>query len=259
MEQKNRQALVVAITVVIVIAMFTSFGRSLFTTNIPQVVLPSPDSSQNIGNGDSSGDALSNQLQRVEVTPDTVQKVIASLSRSTSYYRECSIESFWGESDSTLTTVQTWVDGEWSHSRQTVPSGLIRHDLVGGGKVYYWYEGENTWLTAPADDTSADLAQHLPTYETVLELPTESILSAGYEQKENLPCIYVEVASPVAGYLERYWVSVDSGLLVAAETAQEGILVYRMSALSPTQSLETASKDIFTLPDGTVLHQVSLQ
>lgn len=257
MEQKNRLALVAAITVVIVIAMFTSFGRSLFTTNIPQVVLPSPDSSQSIGSGDPSGDALSNQLQRVEVTPETVQNVIASLSRSTSYYRECFIESFWGESDSTMTKVQTWVDGEWSHICQTMPSGLIRHDLVGGGKIHYWYEGESSWLTAPSDDTSADLAQHLPTYETVLALPTESITAAGYEQKGDLPCIYVEVTSSVSGYLERYWVSVDSGLLVAAETTQDDKLVYRMSALTSIQSLLTAAEDIFSLPDGTILHQIS--
>ncbi len=256
MEQKNRITLVIAITVVIVIAMFTSFGRSLFTTSIPQVVLPSPGSSQNTGEGDSLDSTLPNQLQRVEVTTETVQNVIASLSRSASYYRECSIESFWGEASSTLTTVRTWVDGPWSHSSQTTPSGLIRHDLIGGGMVYYWYEGESSWLEAPADDSSADLAQHLPTYETVLRLPTQSITAAGYEKMGDLPCIYVEVTSPVAGYLERYWVSVDSGLLVAAETWHEGSLVYRMSALAPTQSLLTAPKDIFALPNGTVLHQL---
>ena len=258
MEQKNRLALVMAISVLIVIAMLTSFGRSLFTTNIPEVVLPSPDSSQGSSGADSSGDTALNQLQRVEVTPDTVQNVIASLSRSTSYYRECSIESFWGENGSTLTTVQTWVHGEWSHIRQTMPSGLIRHDLVGDGTVYYWYEGESSWRTAPADNTSADLAQHLPTYETVLELPKETITAAGYEQRDGFPCIYVEVSSPVAGYSERYWVSVDSGLLVAAETTENEALVYRMSALTPIQSLTVTEEETFSLPDGTVLHQVSV-
>ena len=257
MEQKNRLAMVIAITVVIVIAMFTSFGRSLFTTNIPQVVLPSPNSSQGSGSGDSSGDVTTNPQQRVEVTPKTVQNVIASLSRNTSYYRECTIESFWGENASTLTTVQTWVDGEWSHVRHTMPSGLIRHDLVGNGTIHYWYEGESSWLTAPADDTSADLAQHIPTYETVLDLPMDSILSAGYELKGDLPCIYVDVSSAVAGYQERYWVSVDSGLLVAAETMQEDTLVYRMSALNPIQSLVTTEEDTFALPDGTILHRIS--
>lgn len=257
MEDKNRLALVAAITVVMIVAMFTSFGRSLFTTDIPQVVLPSPDSSPS-ADSNVPVDSVSNPIQRVEVTPETVQNVIASLSRSTSYYRECTIESFWGESDSTLTMVQVWVDGAWSHSSQTMPSGLIRHDLVGSDSVYYWYEGESTWLTAPANAGSADLAQHLPTYETVLDLPTDAITAAGYEEKGDLPCIYVEVDSPAAGYQERYWISVDSGLLAAAETTQDGILVYRMSALSPTQALTGSDKNIFALPDGTVLHALSV-
>ena len=56
--------------------------------------------------------------------------------------------------------------------------------------------------------------------------------------------------------MERYWVSVDSGLLVAAETEQAGELVYRMSAYSPITSPcpTTAS---FTLPDGSELHSLS--
>lgn len=257
MEDKNRLPLVVAITVVMIIAMFTSFGRSLFTTDIPQVVLPSPDASSG-GESSVSTDSSSNSLHRVEVTPETVQNVIASLARSTSYYRECSIESFWGDDNSTLTTVKVWVDGAWSHVCQTMPSGLIRHDLVGSDHVYYWYEGEDSWLTAPAQSGSADLAQHLPTYETVLELPMDSITAAGYEEKGDLPCIYVAVDSTVDGYQECYWISVDSGLLVAAETTQDGVLTYRMSALTPIQSLVSTDNNIFALPDGTVLHAVSI-
>lgn len=249
--------MVIAITVVIVIAMFTSFGRSLFATSIPQVVLPSPDSSQDSsGGGFSDGDSF-NQHQRVEVTPETVQNVIASLSRSTSYYRECTIETFWDETDSTMISVQVWVDNDWSHVRHTMPSGLIRHDLIGNGSVHYWYEGESSWLTAPAGESSADLAQHLPTYETVLALPAESIISAGYELKGELPCIYVETSSLAAGYAQRYWISVDSGLLVAAETLMEDRLTYRMSALTPIQTLVTADENIFSLPNGTILHQIS--
>ena len=51
----------------------------------------------------------------------------------------------------------------------------------------------------------------------------------------------------------RYWVSVDSGLLVAAESEEDGVLVYRMSAYSPAQSPCPADGE-FELPDGTVLH-----
>ena len=54
------------------------------------------------------------------------------------------------------------------------------------------------------------------------------------------------------GYVERYWISTDSGLLACAETTLEGQLIYRMSAFSVDRPVpENAS---FTLPDGTVLH-----
>lgn len=255
MEEKNRLILVAAITVVITAAMFTSFGRSLMATSLPTVILPEPEQIQS---GQSApGEEVFHSLLRVEVTPDTVQNVIASLARSSSYYREVTVETFW-DSGSSAAEVQIWVDGEWTHVRQTLPSGLIRHDLIGEEQIFYWYDGEAVWCTAPASDTSADLAQRLPTYETVLALPVDSISDAGYEVKEGIPCIYVEVHGSVAGYQERYWISVDSGLLAAAETIiEQNDVVYRMSALNPIQSLPVSEKGLFSLPDGTVLHTVS--
>ena len=253
MEQKNRLILVAAITVVIIAAMFTSFGRSLLATNLPTVTLPTPDQTQS----NTSGTEASTSLLRVEVTPDTVQGVISSLSRITSYYRELTVETMW-ESNTASTQIQIWVDGEWSHVRQTLPSGLIRHDLVSEEQVYYWYEGDTAWCIVPAQQTSADLAQRLPTYETVLDLPVNAISSAGYEKKGDVPCIYVEVHSSVDGYQDRYWVSVDNGLLVAAETVfDNSTVVYRMNALSPIQSISAPTNTLFTLPDGTVLHSIA--
>lgn len=254
MEQKNRMALVTAIAVLIMVAMFTSFSRSLFTQNIPEVVLPTPDASQS--DSQSSPDREQEQFQRIEVTPSTVQSVIATLSRSRSYYRELTVETFWAESETFLTAVQVWVDGDWSHIRQATPSGLVRHDLVGDGTVYYWYEGDASWCTAPADALSADLAQHIPTYETVLELPANSITSAGYEPRGDLPCIFVEVKGQAEGYTERYWVSVDSGLLISAETYENDVLIHRMNAPTPIQSLSPNDAAVFSLPDGSSLHQI---
>lgn len=254
MEPKNRMALVTAIAVLIMVAMFTSFSRSLFTQNIPEVVLPTPDASQS--DSQSSPDREQEQFQRIEVTPSTVQSVIATLSRSGSYYRELTVETFWDETGTFLSTIQVWVDGDWSHIRQTTPSGLVRHDLVGEGSVYYWYEGDASWCTAPADGLSADLAQHIPTYETVLELPTDSITSAGYETRDDLPCIFVEVKGQAEGYTECYWVSVDSGLLISAETYENDVLIHRMNAPTPIQSLSPNDAAVFSLPDGSSLHQI---
>lgn len=53
------------------------------------------------------------------------------------------------------------------------------------------------------------------------------------------------------GYVSRYWVNVDTGLLVAAERLQNDETIYRMGELSMTVDPEFT--DDFTLPDGTVV------
>lgn len=254
MEPKNRLLIAFAVIILIVGAMFTSFGRSLLTLNTPSVVLPGPSSPGDGPSGPGSQPAPS-PYERVEVTPDTVQGVISTLKRSDSYSRELTVETLW-PGGASASSVQVWTDGSWSHSRRILPSGVIRHDLVGGDDLYYWYEGGSAYLTAPADELSSDLSQRIPTYETVLALEPSSITDAGYELRGELPCIYVEVAHGRLDGLERYWISVDSGLLVSAELEQEGQLVYRMTAYSPL-TIPCPPSASFALPDGTSLHTVS--
>lgn len=252
MEDKNRLIITVLVTVLIVGAVFASFGRSLFMSAPPRVVLPETDSGAAAPGGEAP-ESPANPAKRVEVTAQTVQSVIASLERSSSYYQEVTVEHFW-ENGSQVSTVLSWVDGGWTHIRQTLPSGLVRHDLVGEGQVFYWYDGSDVWRTGPADELSADLARHLPTYETVLALDPASITDTGYELRGDVPCVYVRVSRPVEGYEECYWVSVDSGLLVSAETLERDVLVYRMTAYGSAVSPCPDEAGIFTLPDGTVLH-----
>ncbi len=249
MEQKNRLMIVVAIVALMVAAIVTSFGRVLFAAKTSEVILPSSSA----GPGGLSGSAGQGQdYQRVEVTARTVTGVVATLARPSSYYRELTVETFWNGGSST-TQVQAWADGGWSHSVQTLPSGAVRHDLTGDDTLYYWYDGAQQYEKAPADEKSSDLAQHIPTYETVLELEPEEITAAGYELRGELPCILVEVRRN--GQDQRFWISVDNGLLVSAESEEEGQLVYRMTAYTPVQS-PCPSGGSFSLPNGEVLHRV---
>ncbi|MGE4277020.1 MAG: hypothetical protein AB7E30_07580 [Lawsonibacter sp.] len=254
MDPKNRLLIAFAVIVLIVGAMFTSFGRSLLTLNTPSVVLPDV-SSEGDDSSSSGSQSDSSVYQKVEITTQTVQSVIATLKRSDSYYRELTVETLWTGGSST-SSVQVWMDGGWSHSRRVLPSGVIRHDLVGDGILYYWYESAQLYKTTPADELSSDLSQRIPTYETVLSLDPNSITAAGYELRGEIPCIYVEVVQTRPDCLERYWISVDSGLLVSAELEQEGQLVYQMTAYSPV-TVPCPSSASFSLPDGTSLHTVS--
>ena len=254
MEPKKRLMIVVAVTILILGAIFASFGRSFFSLKTTDIVLPGAASASD-PTSNSQPEAPELHIQRVEITPDTVQAVIATLERSDSFYRELTVETFWSDT-STATQIQVWTDNGWSHSRQVLPYGTIRHDLIGSDTLYYWYDGSPWYLTAAADDQSADLSQRIPTYETILSLSPESISDAGYGYSGDYPCIFVEATEHKLDLLTRFWVSVDTGLLVSAEQMQGDQVVYRMTSYGPVQS-PCPSTASFSLPDGTVLHEIA--
>lgn len=250
MERRNRNILVVLIGIVITVAIFSSFGLGLFAPDTAKIQLPTPAASHT-QEPDGADDYV-----WVDITPQTVQHVIGNtLSRPDSYGRTVTIEDFWGEGESGVTHATVWVDGGWTHTTATQPGGTVRHSIVGNGQFWLWYGGSSQVLNGKAEEDSADLeGQRIPTYEDVLALDQETIAAAGYEEKEGLACIYVETVPDSQGYVEQYWISVDSGLLACAETWLDGQLVYRMSAYTVDQPVpEEAS---FTLPDGTMLHTV---
>ena len=250
MERRNRNILVVLIGIVIVVAMLSSFGLGLFAPDTAKIQLPTPAASQ------TPQPAGKEDNVRVEITPQTVQYVIEhTLSRPESYGRTVTIEDFWGEGQSGVTRDTVWVDGGWTHTTATQPGGTVRHSIGRHDQFCMRYEGIRWVLTCSADEDYADLeGQRIPTYEDVLKLKESNIAAAGYEDKEGVACIHVETVPDSQGYVESYWISVDSGLLACAETTLEGQLVYRMSAFAVERPVPADAS--FALPDGTVLHTV---
>lgn len=253
LDSKNRLAIAIAITCLIVVAIFASFGRSLFFVRIPSITLGDSSSGEDPASS-SSGHEAADQYWKVDVTPETVQSIVATLARPDSYYRELTVETLWS-AGSFSSSVQYWQDGDWSHTRQDLASGAVRHDLSGPEDSYYWYEGSPAWKALPADERSHDLAQHIPTYETVLDLDPASIIETGYELRGSCPCVYVAFQGEDGSTVERYWISTDNGLLISAERELNGDLVYRMTAYGQIQTPCPATAS-FALPDGQVLHTV---
>lgn len=246
MEKQNRTALIILIAVVIVVAVFASFGLPFFANPTPSITLPTPvpAGQDPVETGNQGGGA------RVRVTPDTVQSVIAALSRLESYSRQVTITL-----EGVTSTATVHVDGGWTRSTMDQPGGRVSVTVVGEGKVWRWYDGAGTVASWPADSLSADVdAQRIPTYEDVLALDKKNITSAGYEERNSSPCVYVEVSIPELEQTERYWVSADNGLLVAAETETGGEVVWSMTAGTPEVPVSPLAA--FSLPDGTVLHRV---
>ncbi len=251
MEERKRTLLAVVISLIIILAVGYSFGLNFFART-PEIQVADPNVSPGVSEG--PGPSFGQGGIRVEVTPETVQNVIAGMARYHSYSRAVTVRYTWEDGTGEL-AAQARVDGGWSRCDVTLPGGIVERSIVGDGRLWYWYGDEERCLEAQADRHSEDLVQHIPTYEDILELDPEDILEAGYEEKEGDPSIYVEAAGSLDGYVERYWVSVRSGLLSASETEKDGAVVYSMSAGDVVSPLAEAG-DAFTLPDGTVLHQI---
>lgn len=249
MEDKKRMVMAVVIVAVVVLAVLYSFCLNLFAPT-PHLELPDPDASQSVNPvGQESGEP---DGVVVEVTPQTVQSLIASLERYESYRRTVTVEYFGGGQSLGVVTAQVWADGGWTRTSAALSSGVVENAVVGEGTLWLWYDSGPKVYAGPADERAADLTQRLPTYEDVLELKRTDITAAGYEERDGQPCVYVEAAGPLDS-VERFWVSVNSGLLVAAETEKDGEVVYAMSAGDVVSPLDQTD-GIFVLPDKTALH-----
>lgn len=242
MDKRWRSRVTVVFLAVTVLVIMVMLSGTLHRT--PHITLPS--SEQIPGQAAAAGDALT----VVEVTPETVQAAIATLSRPQEYRRTVTVEQLWSGGSGTYETAVA-VGGGWTRTDRTLAGGRVRHALTDGETTYIWYDSETEVYTAPAGGISADNEQTIPTYEDILDLRLEAIAAADYRTISGVNCIYVETVEDPDGYVLRYWVSLDTGLLTVSERLLEGEPVYRMAALALDQDLPTEAD--FTLPDGTVV------
>lgn len=248
MDSKKRLFIAFSIIMILAVAIITSFGHSIFTLTTPTVTLPilssgSEGATESLDHGD---------LLRVEVTPRTVQTVIASLSVPESYYRNLQTWLFWGVDNSAQTTVEVWVDRNLTQVQKNLPSAVVRHEILTEDTVYFWYDGDSQYLTTQRSDFATELSQTIPNYQTVLDLEQDAILTANYQTKEGQPCIYVEASSAPLFLNEHYWISTETGLLIASETYDGETLIYRMEGFS-TITIPIPEQRSFVLPDGNLL------
>lgn len=228
---------------VLILIVVLLFARGA-THRRDHITLPDTDSS---GQGDdttpSSGDSA---LNLVEITPETVQTAVSTMSRPTAYSRTITVETFWDGGSYASDTMVYEKNGLTRMDSQQA-DGSTRHLLTDGETTCLWYNTNSSWSTFPAGSFSQDTEQRLPTYEDILALPEEEILDADYSAYEGVYCIRVATAEDAYGYTTTYWISVDTGLLAAAETYLGETMTYRMQGLT----VDTTEPDaaLFLLPD----------
>lgn len=201
-------------------------------------------------------DGQNSRLHPVSVSPETASAAISflTMSRPTSYSRAQLVETFWS-GGSGQSSFQVSVSGSRTRLDAALPDGSVRHTLVeeSGEQTLagIWYDEETEWTLLRSQDLTAGLAGRMLSYEALREVPAEDIAAADYREENGAGCIYVETHPDEDGYRDRYWVSVDSGLLTTAERLYHETVVYRFTAGEADVSPQ--EENLFLLPTGETL------
>ena len=209
--------------------------------------------------GDTTGqNPPQNPMAHVEITGENVQSVIATLARPEHYSRQIRKIRYWSQGERSATQrTEIWSTPEAVRIRRDDGENMIFKT----DHYYIWFEGGGYIFRSVIPVMGRGLQQILdefqgtPSYETVLEVERSQIREAGYTlltvDGEEQYVIYVEVRNDILDHVDRYYISLLSGLLLGVETWEAGILIYRMETLS--LSLEMPEEEMFTLPEGRIL------
>ena len=238
MKKKHLLAALVAAAAVIIVC-FVLFRRESSGQDIV-VSLPTAEPVESSPAESPQGDNFA------DITPDTVQAAISTLSRAQSYSRTVTVKYYWPGGESS-TELYSWVDGERTRIRIQLDADS-ENILVDGSTLYIWYDSipAQVYSGPVTDSLEADQWLRCLSYEDLLELPTTDIFTAAYELYNGESCIYVEYDSGDLDYKNCVYISTATGLLVAAETYDATGLIYSMSA--GAASLATPDEGMFIPP-----------
>ena len=214
-----------------------------FDTRTAPVILPDTTAARPGG----PGTLPDGQLTFAEVTPETVQAVLATLSRPDSYSRQLTVRSCWDGGEARW-QVEVWQKSGATRIRIQAEEGSAKakNILVTEGETVVWYEGNPTLFRTEAGNGLEDALQMIPSFEDVLALDPAQIEEAGYVEGPGAGSILVAAREKPTGCLMRYYVSIETGLLEAAERRDgDGALLYSMTA---SQADLAAPEDEYFVP-----------
>lgn len=211
---------------------FGWFSGGTAEVHLPETTAAPPPGAVTAGGG----------LTPAAVTPETVQAVVATLQRPDSYSRSMRVESFWSGGRQGW-TVNVWQKNGALRIRLVPDGGEDKNILFGAGAVHIWYgDSRDIFRCEPDAPELADTLQMIPSYEDVLALDLSQIEEAGYVLRNDQWRIMVAERESPTGCLMVYYISIETGLLEAAERYDGAELVYSMTA---RQADLAAPADVF--------------
>lgn len=204
------------------------------------VVLPSETTKA--PESDVLGDNLS-ILGEVEITPDNIQAVIASLSRAETYTATVTSRLYYADTSGTTTCRQSAKNGAYRTDYLDEGGNVIYTELLWDGVSYTWRRGAETYSQGNQGAFTTDQSAMLPTYETVCELPREQITGGALVQEGDELLLTVDTAQ--GDQVGVYKISARTGLLCAASFSENGKMT---RAVEVTVSAEQPDDALFVLP-----------
>lgn len=191
------------------------------------------------------------QLTDADINKENVQRVIASLARPDAYSAAVTNTLYWNADWQEIEATQYVRDDVCLTEFYNDEKVAEQYSATKDDEYYAWRRGAQTYYNGPAGIISADDSSMIPTYETVVEEETDSIVDAGLRTVNGESCIYVTVTDAETGYNLTYWVSTVSGLLVQADYIRGSQLVRSVVMDEIVQRIP--SKSLYLLPDDTSL------
>ena len=247
MKRRGLAALIAALAV-IAVGILISFFLSLRAKNTAQYTISLP------GQGTATIDDMSlirernrETVQAITVDEKNVHAVIDTLERPAQ--NQCEYVITYAYEDKTATfTGAVAADGARLAARTVNEAGTeIFHAVLSEKWVYVWGEDE-IYRRFPRKARDADLYACAPTYEDLLAIPRERILSASTEELEDHLCLLVQTNDPLTGETQEWRIVVENGVLLTMQSFRDGRITY--SAVLGTLSLQPPETRMFLLPDG---------
>ena len=208
------------------------FGRSAET---PAVELP-PPRAEEVEPATPAPDLP----QAAEVTPETAVAVLRTLDAAASYSRAVFVDTFW-EGGGGSEVILCWVKGDSLRLRSD-----SRNLLATPAGLWIWYGDGEAVFAAGSAAAAADYARYQRCLDWEPLLENSEIVAAAYTSFEDEPCVYVASRGGAFDYVTEIYVSLRSGLLVAADSYEGEKCVYRMR--SGSLDLSTPDESWFVPP-----------
>lgn len=220
---------------------------------LPDIVLPpvSPGPAESSlypsgGAPSVSPDAFTTPMIRLEIDRTNVQDILAGLDRPSAYTSVWQVEYIWPGGSSKTERRMFVRDGYTKIEKYDAQNNLTQHQIDGPEHTFIWSPGGPHSTYARGGINAEDEAA-LAAYETIGTLEPEEILFAEYLVWDDVPCAYIESQQNSSFYVECWWVSLESGLLIRAEKKRDGEVKYRCRLQS--YEITSPGDEYFRLPN----------